>query len=84
MSVAMNFTFWPVFISPFTILKYASIPLKVLYTESKIIACNGASASPSGAGTLSTIPTNISSMPIPVLALAAIISSSLQSIKSII
>ncbi|MNK82510.1 hypothetical protein D3C87_1022850 [compost metagenome] len=60
------------------------IPLNELNTESKINACNGASASPTGAGTLSTIACKISGIPIPVLPEAGIISSRSQPIKSII
>jgi len=51
------------------------MPLNELKIESKIRACKGASALPSGGGIRVTISRRISSTPIPVLALASIMSS---------
>ena len=72
--VATNFTISPLFIVPFSILKYAMIPLNELNTESKMRHCSGASGSPLGAGIRSTIARRISSTPSPVLPLARIMS----------
>ena len=60
------------------------IPRKELNTESKIKACRGASLSPTGAGTRSTMASKILSTPKPVLPDAGIISYLLQPIKSTI
>ena len=68
--MATNLISWPFFISPLNTLKYVSIPLYELYTESKIKACNGASGSPFGAGILSIIAVKIFSTPKPVFPLA--------------
>src|SRR3546814_19743290 len=51
----MNFTLSPFRISPFSTLKYAMMPRKELNTESNIHACKGASGSPTGGGTRSTM-----------------------------
>ncbi len=61
-------------IVPFTILKYTIIPLNELNMESKISACKGASGLPFGGGMRLTISLSILSTPIPVFALASIIS----------
>ena len=60
------------------------IPLKELNTESKINACNGKVASPTGAGILATTASKILSTPKPVLPDAGIISSLSHPIKSTI
>ncbi|CAI8214006.1 MAG: Uncharacterised protein [Flavobacteriaceae bacterium] len=74
----------PFFISPFNTLKYVSTPLKELYTESKIRACKGSCLTPFGAGTLSIIAFSISVIPMPVFALAGMISSGSQPRRSTI
>ena len=55
-----------------------------MYTESKIRAWRDSSFTPFGAGTLSIIAVSISIIPIPVLALAGIISSGSQPRRSTI
>ena len=60
------------------------MPLKGLKTESKINACSGASVSPEGAGTRSTIAANISGTPMPVFPLARMMSEASQPRRSTI
>jgi hypothetical protein len=57
------------------------MPLKELKTESKIIACNGISSSPFGAGILLITAFNISLIPKPVLPDAGITSFGSQPIN---
>ena len=81
--VLTNFTLSPFLIFPLKTLNKTSIPLKELYTESKIIACNSLPLSPSGDGTFFIISLTRFSIPIPSFALTCKISSFLQPIKSI-
>ena len=82
LSVARNLIFWFFLIEPLITLKYVSIPLKGLYTESKISACRGFFGSPDGGGILSIIALKIFSTPSPVFALAGITSSAAHPSKS--
>ena len=82
--VLMNLTLSPLRSTPFLIRKYAIIPRNELNTESKTIACNGASMSPTGAGMRAQIASKIAGTPSPVFPLAAKISSRSHPIKSTI
>ncbi|CAC6991205.1 Uncharacterised protein [Staphylococcus aureus] len=65
----------PALTTPSTILIDEITPLYGSYSESNINAFSGASGSPSGAGTTSTIFSSISSIPMLDLALAKTTSS---------
>ena len=82
--MAKNLISCPLVIFPENTLKYISIPLKGLYTESKIRALSSSFNLFLGAGILSTIALSISFIPSPVFAEAKIISSCLQPNRSTI
>ena len=84
MPVLKNFTLSPCRMVPFSILKYAMMPLKELNTESKMRACSGLSLSPSGCGIRLTTALSISSTPSPVFPLALIISLRSHPMRSMI